>query len=154
MVRPAWATTKWGSLSNVGVRANGYLPNVGVGESLVLKTAGFLDGMIRKSIGFVLTSVFVRGILLLKLAKANYIKERKSMTLNELKTGASGTITVVHGDGALRCRLLDMGLIPHTHVTLQKVAPMGDPIEIRVRGYELTLRVEEAEKIEVEVDGK
>ena len=71
------------------------------------------------------------------------------MTLNELKTGASGTITVVHGDGALRCRLLDMGLIPHTHVTLQKVAPMGDPIEIRVRGYELTLRVEEAEKIEV-----
>ena len=54
------------------------------------------------------------------------------MTLNELKTGASGTITVVHGDGALRCRLLDMGLIPHTHVTLQKVAPMGDPIEIRV----------------------
>ena len=61
-------------MSNVGVRANGYLPNVGVGGSLVLKTAGFLDGMIRKSIGFVLTSVFVRGILLLKLAKANYIK--------------------------------------------------------------------------------
>ena len=76
------------------------------------------------------------------------------MTLNELKTGASGTITVVHGDGALRCRLLDMGLIPRTRVTLQKVAPMGDPIEIRVRGYELTLRIEEAEKIEVEVDEK
>ena len=51
----------------------------------------------------------------------------------------------------LRCRLLDMGIIPKTRVTLQKVAPMGDPIEIRVRGYELTLRVEEAEKIEVEV---
>ena len=50
----------------------------------------------------------------------------------------------------MRCRLLDMGLIPHTRVTLQKVAPMGDPIEIRVRGYELTLRVEEAKKIEVE----
>ena len=46
--------------------------------------------------------------------------------------------------------LLDMGLIPHTRVTLQKFAPMGDPIEIRVRGYELTLRVEEAQKIEVE----
>ena len=45
--------------------------------------------------------------------------------------------------------LLDMGLIPRTRVTLQKIAPMGDPIEIRVRGYELTLRVEEAEKIEV-----
>ncbi len=73
------------------------------------------------------------------------------MTLNELKIGAAAVITAVGGDGALRCRLLDMGIIPKTHVTLQKVAPMGDPIEIRVRGYELTLRVEEAEKIEVEV---
>ena len=71
------------------------------------------------------------------------------MTLNELKTGSSGIITAVGGDGPLRCRLLDMGLIPHTRVTPQKVAPMGDPIEIRVRGYELTLRVEEAQKIEV-----
>ena len=71
------------------------------------------------------------------------------MTLNELKTGSSGIITAVGGDGPLRCRLLDMGLIPHTRVTLQKVAPMGDPIEIRVHGYELTLRVEEAQKIEV-----
>ena len=71
------------------------------------------------------------------------------MTLNELKTGSSGIITAVGGDGPLRCRLLDMGLIPHTRVTLQKVAPMGDPIEIRVRGYEPTLRVEEAQKIEV-----
>lgn len=71
------------------------------------------------------------------------------MTLNELKTGSSGIITAVGGDGPLRCRLLDMGLIPHTRVTLQKVAPMGDPIEIRVRGYELTLRWEEAQKIEV-----
>ena len=73
------------------------------------------------------------------------------MTLNELKIGAAAVITAVGGDGALRCRLLDMGIIPKTRVTLQKVAPMGDPIEIRVRGYELTLRVEEAEKIEVEV---
>ena len=71
------------------------------------------------------------------------------MTLNELKTGSPRIITAVGGDGPLRCRLLDMGLIPHTRVTLQKVAPMGDPIEIRVRGYELTLRVEEAQKIEV-----
>ena len=71
------------------------------------------------------------------------------MTLNELKNGSSGIITAVGGDGPLRCRLLDMGLIPHTRVTLQKVAPMGNPIEIRVRGYELTLRVEEAQKIEV-----
>ena len=68
------------------------------------------------------------------------------MTLDELKIGSSAVITAVGGDGALRCRLLDMG----TRVTLQKVAPMGDPIEIRVRGYELTLRVEEAKKIEIE----
>ena len=73
------------------------------------------------------------------------------MTLNELKIGAAAVITAVGGDEAWRCRLLDMGIIPKTRVTLQKVAPMGDPIEIRVRGYELTLRVEEAEKIEVEV---
>ena len=72
------------------------------------------------------------------------------MTLKELPVGQSGMITAVGGEGVLRCRLLDMGLIPRTRVTLQKVAPMGDPIEIRVRGYELTLRVEEAKKIEIE----
>ena len=71
------------------------------------------------------------------------------MTLDKLKTGQKATITSVGGDGALRCRLLDMGLIPKTAVTLQKVAPMGDPIEILIRGYELTLRKEDAEKIEV-----
>ena len=72
------------------------------------------------------------------------------MTLDQLKVGSSAIISAVGGNGALRCRLLDMGLIPNTRVTLQKVAPMGDPIEIQVRGYELTLRVEEARKIEVE----
>lgn len=72
------------------------------------------------------------------------------MTLDQLKVGSSAIISAVGGNGALRCRLLDMGLIPLTRVTLQKVAPMGDPIEIQVRGYELTLRVEEARKIEVE----
>ena len=78
------------------------------------------------------------------------------MTLDKLSIGGSGTITAVGGEGALRCRLLDMGLIPRTKVTLQKVAPMGDPIEIQVRGYELTLRIEDARKIEVvpEVDEK
>ena len=74
------------------------------------------------------------------------------MTLNELKVGESAVITAVGGEGALRCRLLDMGFIPHTRVTLQKVAPMGDPIEIMVRGYELTLRVDDAKKIEVRAE--
>lgn len=72
------------------------------------------------------------------------------MTLNELKIGDSGVITAVGGEGALRCRLLDMGLTPRTVVTLRKVAPMVDPIEIHVRGYELTLRVEDARQITVE----
>ena len=75
------------------------------------------------------------------------------MTLSELKKGESAVITAVGGEGALRCRLLDMGLIPKTKVTLQKVAPMGDPIEIRLRDYELTLRKEEADKIEVHAEG-
>ncbi len=75
------------------------------------------------------------------------------MTLSELKKGESAVITAVGGEGALRCRLLDMGLIPKTKVTLQKVAPMGDPIEIRLRDYELTLRKEEADKIEVNTEG-
>lgn len=74
------------------------------------------------------------------------------MTLNELKVGESAVITAVGGEGALRYRLLDMGLIPRTRVTLQKVAPMGDPIEIMVRGYELTLRVDDAKKIEVRAE--
>ena len=72
------------------------------------------------------------------------------MTLNELKIGDSAAITAVGGEGALRCRLLDMGLTPRTLVTLRKVAPMGDPIEIHVRGYGLTLRVEDARQITVE----
>ena len=72
------------------------------------------------------------------------------MTLDKLSVGSSAVIKTVGGSGALRCRLLDMGLIPRTQVTLQKIAPMGDPIEIRVRGYELTLRLEDARKIELE----
>lgn len=72
------------------------------------------------------------------------------MTLNELKVGETAAITAVGGDGALRCRLLDMGLTPRTLVILRKVAPMGDPIEIHIRGYELTLRVDDARQITVE----
>ena len=71
------------------------------------------------------------------------------MTINDLTLGLSAVITAVGGEGALRCRLLDMGLTPHARVTLQKIAPMGDPIQIQVRGYELTLRREDAARIEV-----
>ena len=71
------------------------------------------------------------------------------MRLSELSKGESAVIQKVGGEGALRLRFLDMGIIPRTHITLMKVAPMGDPIEIRLRGYELTLRKDEADWIEV-----
>lgn len=74
------------------------------------------------------------------------------MTLDALKIGKSAKIIAVGGEGALRCRLLDMGLIPNTKVTLQKMAPLGDPIEIHVRGYELTLRLDDAKKITIQAD--
>ena len=69
------------------------------------------------------------------------------MTIDDLKIGQSGTIDKVGGEGALRLRFLDMGLIPGTAVRLQKIAPMGDPIQIQVRGYELTIRREDARQI-------
>lgn len=72
------------------------------------------------------------------------------MTLDKLATGQSAKIIAVGGEGSLRNRLIDMGLIPKTTVMLRKVAPMGDPIEIRLRGYELTLRKEDASVITVE----
>lgn len=71
------------------------------------------------------------------------------MTLSEVTVGKTVKITKVGGEGQLRVRLLDMGLIPQTTVTVQKVAPMGDPIEIHLRGYELTIRKEDAARIEV-----
>ena len=71
------------------------------------------------------------------------------MTLDNVKPGYCGTITAIGGEGALRRRLLDMGLTPNTMVTVRKVAPMGDPIDLYLRSYVLTIRREEAAKIEV-----
>ena len=69
------------------------------------------------------------------------------MTLRDLKTGQTARIDEVGGEGALRQHFLDMGVIPGAEVTLVKLAPMGDPMELRIRGYELTLRLADAEKI-------
>ena len=74
------------------------------------------------------------------------------MTLNELPIGQDAVITSVDGEGPLRLRMLDMGIIPKTKIVIRKIAPMGDPIEIYIRGYELTIRLEEAEKIQIEVE--
>ena len=71
------------------------------------------------------------------------------MTLDLLTIGRHAVITRVGGEGALRCRLLDMGLIPKTKVTITKVAPLGDPIELRLRDYTLTIRLADAREIEV-----
>lgn len=71
------------------------------------------------------------------------------MTLDKLPIGQKAVITAVGGEGALRCRLLDMGIIPGTAVMIRKTAPMGDPIEIHLRGYELTLRLDDAKQIEI-----
>lgn len=68
-------------------------------------------------------------------------------TLEEIKPGQGGIIDTISGEGPLRRRLLDMGLTPNTKVTVRKVAPMGDPIELALRGYVLTLRKEDAAKI-------
>ena len=73
------------------------------------------------------------------------------MTLDTLPLGQEAVITAVGGEGALRLRLLDMGLIPKTPVRVEKVAPLGDPIELRVRDYALSLRKEDARNISVEV---
>ena len=72
------------------------------------------------------------------------------MTLKELQIGKSAVVDTVGGSGALRQHFLDMGLVPGAQVTLIKLAPMGDPIEIHIRGYELTLRVDDARQITVE----
>ena len=72
------------------------------------------------------------------------------MTLRDLPIGKTATIRSVGGEGALRQHFLDMGLIPQGEVTVVKYAPMGDPMELRIHSYELTLRLADAEKIEIE----
>ena len=78
------------------------------------------------------------------------MERQTAMTLKELKIGESAVIDTVGGEGALRQHFLDMGLIPGEKVTLVKFAPMGDPMELTVRNYELSVRKADAEMIEVE----
>lgn len=71
------------------------------------------------------------------------------MTLDRLQPGESGIIETVGGEGALRRRLLDMGLTPGTAISMRKMAPMGDPLELFLRGYVLTLRKDDAANITI-----
>ena len=72
------------------------------------------------------------------------------MTLKNLKIGESAVITKVGGEGALRQHFLDMGVIPGAEVTVVKFAPMRDPMELQIHGYELTLRLADADQIEIQ----
>ena len=71
-------------------------------------------------------------------------------TLKSVKIGASAKVIKIHGEGPLRRRIMDMGITKGVEIFVRKVAPLGDPIELTVRGYELSLRGDDAEKIEIE----
>ena len=71
-------------------------------------------------------------------------------TLREAKIGETVTVKRIHGEGALKRRIMDMGITKGVEVHIRKVAPLGDPVEVTVRGYELSLRKADAEMIEVE----
>ena len=71
-------------------------------------------------------------------------------TLREVKVGETATVVKLHGEGATKRRIMDMGLTKGTEVYIRKVAPLGDPVEITIRGYELSIRKADAELIEVE----
>ena len=71
------------------------------------------------------------------------------MTLKEAKIGSTVTVVKLHGKGAVKRRIMDMGITKGVQVFIRKVAPLGDPIEVTVRGYELSIRKEDAKQIEV-----
>ncbi len=72
-------------------------------------------------------------------------------TLREVKVGATARVVRLHGEGALKRRIMDMGITKGVSIKVRKVAPLGDPIELTVRGYELSIRKSDAEMIEVEI---
>ena len=71
-------------------------------------------------------------------------------TLKEVKVGQSCKVVKIHGEGALKRRIMDMGITKGVIITVRKVAPLGDPMELNLRGYELSLRKDDAEMIEIE----
>lgn len=87
------------------------------------------------------------------LAKANSHQRddfMKEYTLNDLKTGAFGTVIRMECSGAMKRRLIDMGITPGVKIKLVKVAPLGDPLQIKLRGYELSIRRSQASEIFIE----
>ena len=70
-------------------------------------------------------------------------------TLRDVKVGETATVQKIHGDRALKRRIMDMGITKGTEITVRKVAPLGDPVEVTVRGYELSLRKDDADILEM-----
>ena len=77
-------------------------------------------------------------------------EEQRMNTLKQAKIGETVKVVKLHGEGALKRRIMDMGITKGVDVYIRKVAPLGDPVEVTVRGYELSIRKTEAENIEVE----
>lgn len=80
----------------------------------------------------------------------NFLKETEGMTLKEVKTGQTVKVVKLNGEGPVKRRIMDMGITKGTEVFVRKVAPLGDPVEVTVRGYELSLRKADAALIDVE----
>jgi ferrous iron transport protein A len=86
-----------------------------------------------------------------KWQEESWFKKEKIMkTLRDVKVGESAVVVKLHGEGAIKRRIMDMGITRHTQIYVRKVAPLGDPIEVNVRNYELSIRKADAEMIEVE----
>ena len=77
-------------------------------------------------------------------------KGRKMKTLRDIKVGQTAKVVKLHGEGAIKRRIMDMGITKGVEIQIQKVAPFGDPIELTVRGYQLSIRKADAEMIEIE----
>ena len=88
----------------------------------------------------------------MKNKQVSHLGERgnEMKTLREVKVGHSARVVKLHGEGALKRRIMDMGITKGVEIYVRKVAPLGDPLELNVRGYELSLRKADAELIEVE----
>ena len=91
-----------------------------------------------------------RELLSQIIVKKSEFSEESWTSLDQLTTGESGVVVAIHGKGAVKRRLMDMGVTNNVRVTVRKLAPLGDPLEITLRGYELTLRKEEASLILVQ----
>ena len=79
----------------------------------------------------------------------NYEEDRSMKTLREVAVGQTAIVATIHGEGALKRRIMDMGITKGTEIYVRKVAPLGDPVEVTVRGYELSLRKEDADILEM-----